>query len=233
MKRILGATLLALASAGLLADEASVKKAMESKLGARIDSVTRAEFLGLYEVFVDGEIYYTDDAVSAIIVRGKMIDAKTMRNVTDERLTRLTAIRFADLPLKQAIKQVRGNGERVLVSFEDPNCGYCKRLARELQKLNNVTHYIFLYPILSEDSLRKSKQIWCAQDRSRAWNEWMVDGKAPPSKDDCDTTAVTRNQEYGRKLGINGTPTLFFANGERVPGAMPLASIEKKLNEAK
>jgi thiol:disulfide interchange protein DsbC len=165
------------------------------------------------------------------MVGAQLIDAKTMKNVTDERMKKLTAIRFGDLPLERAIKQVRGDGKRVLATFEDPNCGYCKRLAKDIAKLENVTVYTFLYPILSEDSVRKSKQIWCSADRARAWNDWIIDGKAPAAKDDCDTAAIARNQEFGRKLNITGTPTMFFADGERVPGAMPLARIEQKLGQ--
>jgi len=219
--------------ATVVADEAEIKKAMEARLGTKVESVVKAGYLGLYEVYADGTIFYTDEKSSAIIVGGNLIDAKTMKNVTDERMKKLTAIKFGDLPLERAIKQVRGDGKRVLASFEDPNCGYCKRLAKDMQKLDNVTVYTFLYPILSEDSLRKSKQIWCAADRAKAWNDWMVDGKAPPAKEDCDTSAVTKNQEFGRKLNISGTPTLFFGDGERVPGAVPLARIEQKLNQLK
>jgi len=216
-----------------VADEADIKKAMEARLGTKVESVAKSGYLGLYEVYADGAIFYTDDKVSAIVVGGQMIDAKSMKNVTDERMKKLTAIRFSDLPLDRAIKQVRGDGKRVLATFEDPNCGYCKRLAKELQKLDNVTVYVFLYPILSEDSVRKSKQIWCSADRSRAWNDWMIDGKTPSGREDCDTSAVTKNQEFGRKLNISGTPTIFFADGERVPGAVPLARIEQKLNQVK
>ncbi|AXS80844.1 DsbC family protein [Dechloromonas sp. HYN0024] len=214
------------------ADEAEVRKMMESKLGAKVESVTKSGFMGLYEVFADGNIVYTDEKGTAIIV-GPLIDGKTMKNVTEERMKKLSAIKFSDLPLDRAIKQVRGDGKRTLATFEDPNCGYCKRLAKELLKLDNVTVYTFLLPILSEDSVRKSKQIWCSADRAKAWNDWMVDGKAPAGREDCDTTAVTKNQEFGRKLNITGTPTMFFADGERVPGAIPLARIEQKLSQAK
>lgn len=225
---------LSLLGAGLaLADEADIKKAMEAKLGTRVESVTRSGYLGLYEVYADGNMFYTDERTSAILVGAQLFDGKTMKNVTEERIRKLTAIRFSDLPLDRAIKSVRGDGKRVLATFEDPNCGYCKRLAKELQKLDNVTIYTFLYPILSEDSVKKSKQIWCSADRVKAWNDWMVDAKAPAGRDDCDTSAVTQNQEFGRKLNISGTPTIFFANGERVPGAMPLNKIEQKLSQAK
>lgn len=233
LKLVLSLTLAMACASFAMADEADIRKVMEAKLGTKVDSVAKSGYLGLYEVYADGAIFYTDDKVSAIVVGGQLVDAKSMKNVTDERMRKLTAIRFGDLPLERAIKQVRGDGKRVLASFEDPNCGYCKRLAKELQKLDNVTVYTFLLPILSEDSVRKSRQIWCASDRSKAWNDWMIDGKTPTGREDCDTSAITKNQEFGRKLNISGTPTLFFGDGERIPGAVPLARIEQKLNQVK
>ncbi len=231
LKKILPLALALSVSSFAIADEADVRKGMEARLGTKVESVTKAGFLGLYEVYADGNIFYTDDKVTAIMVGAQLIDAKSMKNVTEERMRKLTAIKFNELPLDRAIKQVRGDGKRVLATFEDPNCGYCKRLARDLQKLENITIYTFLLPILSEDSVKKSKQIWCSADRAKAWNDWMIDGKAPSGREDCDTAAITRNQEFGRKLNITGTPTMFFGNGERVPGAMPLQRIEQKLAE--
>jgi thiol:disulfide interchange protein DsbC len=233
LKRLLPLALVPLFIATANADEAEIKKAMEAKLGVKVESVTKSGYLGLYEIYADGNILYTDEKMTAFIAGGQLIEGKTMKNVTEERMRKLTAIKFAELPLDRAIKQVRGDGKRVLATFEDPNCGYCKRLAKDLQKLDNVTIYTFLLPILSEDSLKKSKQIWCAADRAKAWNDWMIEGRAPAGKDDCDTSAVTKNQEFGRRLGINGTPTIFFADGERVPGAVPLPKIEQKLSQLK
>ncbi len=154
-------------------------------------------------------------------------------NITAERMQKLGSIKFSDLPLALAVKQVRGDGKRVFATFEDPNCGYCKRLAKETAKLDNVTIYTFLYPILSPDSLEKSNQIWCSADRAKAWNEWMLDGDAPGGKGDCDTTAVKKSIEVGRKLAITGTPTIFFADGERITGVVPQAKIEQKLSESR
>jgi thiol:disulfide interchange protein DsbC len=233
LKKLLPLAFASLFVATANADEADIKKAMEAKLGAKVESVAKSGYLGLYEVYSEGNILYTDEKMTAFIAGGQLIDGKTMKNVTEERMRKLTAIKFSELPLDRAIKQVRGDGKRVLATFEDPNCGYCKRLAKDLLKLDNVTIYTFLYPILSEDSIRKSKQIWCSADRAKAWNDWMVEGRAPAGKDDCDTAAITKNQEYGRRLGISGTPTMFFADGERVPGAMPLAKIEQKLGQLK
>lgn len=231
-KKLLTLALAASFALPVLAQEASVKKAVESKLGVSVTSVSKSGYLGLYEVYFDGQIIYTDEKVSAIVA-GNLIDTKTMTSVTEERMKKLNAIKFSDLPLNQAIKQVKGNGKRVVATFEDPNCGYCKRLAKDLSKLDNITIYTFLYPILSEDSIKKSRQIWCAADKAKAWNDWMVDGKAPTGKDDCDTTAIINNQEFGQKLRITGTPTIFFADGDRVPGALPIAKIEQKLNSIK
>ncbi|MGB5208566.1 MAG: DsbC family protein, partial [Azonexus sp.] len=169
LKKLLPLALASLFIATASADEAEIKKAMEAKLGAKVESVNKSGYLGLYEIYVDGNILYTDEKMTAFIAGGQLIEGKTMKNVTEERMRKLTAIKFADLPLDRAIKQVRGDGKRVLATFEDPNCGYCKRLAKDLQKLDNVTIYTFLLPILSEDSLKKSKQIWCAADRSKAW----------------------------------------------------------------
>ena len=233
LKRILPLALASLWVAAANADEAELKKAMEAKLGAKVESVTKSGYLGLYEIYADGNILYTDEKMTAFIAGGQLIEGKTMKNVTEERMRKLTAIKFSELPLERAIKQVRGDGKRVLATFEDPNCGYCKRLAKDLLKLDNVTIYTFLYPILSEDSIRKSKQIWCSADRARAWNDWMVEGRAPAGKEDCDTSAVVKNQEFGRRLNISGTPTIFFADGERVPGAVPLPKIEQKLSQLK
>lgn len=230
LRKLLPLALLLAGGLEAVADEAEIRKAVESRLGAKVESVTKSGYLGLYEVFADGNIVYTDEKATAFVF-GPMVDGKSMKNVTEERMRKLTAIKFGELPFDRAIKQVRGDGRRVIATFEDPNCGYCKRLAKDLQKLDNVTVYTFLYPILSEDSVRKSKQIWCSADRARAWNDWMVDGKAPSGREDCDTAAITRNQEYGRRLNISGTPTIFFADGERVPGAMPLAKIEQRLGK--
>ena len=233
LKRILPLALAALWATEANADEADIKKAMEAKLGAKVESVSKSGYLGLYEIYADGNILYTDEKMTAFIAGGQLIEGKTMKNVTEERMRKLTAIKFSELPLERAIKQVRGDGKRVLATFEDPNCGYCKRLAKDLLKLDNVTIYTFLYPILSEDSIRKSKQIWCSADRAKAWNDWMVEGRAPAGKEDCDTSAVVKNQEFGRRLNISGTPTMFFGDGERVPGAMPLPKIEQKLSQLK
>ena len=227
------AVLAACLSLGVMADEADIRKGMEAKLGTKVDSVTKSGYMGLYEVYADGNVLYTDEKMTAIMVGAQLIDAKTMKNVTEERMKKLSAIKFSELPLERAIKQVKGDGRRVLATFEDPNCGYCKRLAKDLQKLDNVTVYTFLYPILSEDSVRKSRQIWCASDRAKAWSDWMVEGRALNGKEDCDVSAIARNQELGRRLNITGTPTIFFVDGERVPGAMPLARIEQKLNQAR
>lgn len=210
-----------------------VKSELRKKFpDAQIETVRKSGYGGLVEVTGGGEVFYTDEKTTFLLL-GSLIDTKTRENVTEARVRKLSAVKFETLPLDSAIKIVRGNGSRRIAIFEDPNCGYCKRLAKETAKLDNVTIYTFLYPILSPDSLEKSNQIWCSADRAKAWNEWMLDGDAPGGKGDCDTTAVKKSIEVGRKLAITGTPTIFFADGERITGVVPQAKIEQKLSESR
>jgi thiol:disulfide interchange protein DsbC len=175
------------------------------------------------------EIYYTD-AKGDFLIDGQIIETKTRRNLTEERMAKLTAIPFDSLPIKDAFTLVRGNGQRKMAVFEDPNCGYCKRFERDLQKVDNVTVYLFLYPVLGPDSLKKSHDIWCAKDRAVAWQDWMLrDQPAGAANATCDTAAIGRNVELGRKYKITGTPTLLFVNGARVPGAVDNARVEQAL----
>ena len=221
-----------LATTGLAqADEAAVRKNIENFINNPspiVESVAKVPYGNLYEVVLkSGELIYTDENAS-FILDGSLIDTKTRSNVTQARLQQLSAIDFSTLPLDDAIKQVRGNGKRVIATFEDPNCGYCKKLARELNGMKDVTIYTFLMPILSPDSTEKSKNIWCAKDRAKAWNDWLLEAKTPASAS-CDTTAIERNNALGRKLRINGTPTIFLADGSRIGGYAPVAELEKQL----
>ena len=227
---------LSLLSLGLsaVAQEATIRKNLAERIPQlqAIDEVSKSPMAGLYEVRVNGtEIYYTD-AEANFLVQGSLIDTKQRRNLTEERVDKLTAINFEALPFKDAFTIVRGNGKRRLAVFQDPNCGYCKRFERDLQKLNHVTIHMFLYPILSADSNEKSKHIWCAKDRVKAWQDWMVRDQTPAAAN-CDTSAIARNIDIGRKFKITGTPTLVFVDGSRVPGAISVAEVEKHLSEGK
>lgn len=218
------------------AQEANIRKNLAERLPTlpKIDEITKSPMSGIFEVRFGGtEIFYTD-AEGNFLIQGHMIDTKSRRNLTEERVEKLTAIAFDDLPLKDAFTMVRGNGKRKVAVFEDPNCGYCKRFERDLQSINNVTVYLFLYPILGQSSTERSKNIWCAKDKSKAWQDWMVrDTDAPAAAASCDISALNRNVELGKKHKVTGTPTLIFADGNRVPGAIPAAQVEKFLAEVK
>ena len=221
-------------ASGASAQEATLRKNLTERLPQlqKIEEVSKTPMPGLFEVRVNGtDIFYTD-AEANYLIQGSLIDTKQRRNLTEERVDKLTAISFDALPFKDAFTIVRGNGKRKLAVFEDPNCGYCKRFERDLQKVDNVTIYMFLYPILSADSSEKSKHIWCAKDRAKAWQDWMVRDK-PAAVASCDSAAIDRNVEIGHKHKINGTPTLIFSNGTRVPGAIASAEVEKYLADSK
>lgn len=214
--------------------ENTIRKNLTERLPQlpRIDEVIKTPMNGLYEVRLDEtEIYYTDSEGNYLI-QGNLIDTKTRKNLTEERTDKLLSIAFDSLPLKDSFTIVRGNGKRKIAVFEDPNCGYCKRFERDLQKIDNITVYLFLYPILSADSSDKAKNIWCAKDKSKIWQDWMVKGQIPSTLQ-CESSALQRNLEYGKKHKINGTPTILLADGTRVPGAIEAKELEKLLLDIK
>lgn len=215
------------------ASEASVKQAMQKKYpNVEVKNVARTPIAGIYEVFAGGEVLYVDENVNYLIAQGRLIDVARSTDLTNERLRILTAIKFEQLPLDLAFTMVRGNGRRKMAYFSDPNCPYCKRLDQELVKLTDVTVYLFLYPILSQDSFDKSRAVWCSKDRAKTWNDMMLNGKAPSSPGNCDTP-IEKILAFGKQQGISGTPTLFFANGQRVTGAVPSDQLAKLLDGAR
>jgi thiol:disulfide interchange protein DsbC len=211
--------------------EANIKKALEPHLGgAKIESVKETPYGGLYEVRVAGDILYTDKKGEFLVI-GQVYDVKSSRNLTRERIDDINKIKFSDLPLEMALKQVKGNGKRVIAVFEDPNCGYCKRLRQTtLNEIDNVTIYTFMYNILSQDSFTKSKNIWCAPNRNKAWDDWMINGKVPPAAPAACESPNDKVLALGQKLRITGTPAIFFSDGTRIPGAIDLKSLEDKLD---
>ena len=218
-----------------LADEAEIRKNLSQRMPEfpKIDEVSKTPVPGLWEVRVGNEVLYTD-ADGSHLFEGELIDTKNKANLTRQRIAKLTAIKFDELPLKDALVIKQGNGSRKLAVFADPNCGYCKRLERELVALKDVTIYNFIYPVLGPDSDQKSRAIWCSKDAMKTWRDWMLDGVAPPrAMGQCNDAAITRTIEYGKKYRINGTPAIIFENGERVPGALSGADLAKRLDEAK
>lgn len=213
----------------------AIKKLIEPRLGTnvKVDSVTETPYSGLYEIRIGNDILYTDKTATYLI-NGHVFNLTTGADLTRERIDDISKIKFSDLPLDKALKSVKGDGSRVIAVFEDPNCGYCKRLRQTtLKDTDNVTIYTFMYNILSDDSFTKSKNVWCAPDRQKAWDDWMLNGKVPA------TTAAsceTPNDEVlalGRKLGVQGTPAIFFADGSRVPGAIDAKTLEDKFSKIK
>ena len=234
LKKLVAGFSVALCAFTALADDAAIRKNLKERLPNLpvIEEISKTPMDGLFEIRVNGtEIFYTDDEGN-FLIQGSIYDTKARSNLTEIRTNKLSAIDFDKLPLKDAFTIVRGNGKRKIAVFEDPNCGYCKRYEREMQKVDNATFYMFLYPILGPDSITKSNHLWCAKDKAKAWQDYMVrDQAVVPAT--CDTAAVARNVEFGKKYKITGTPTMFFVDGTRVPGAIDAAQVEKMLAAAK
>jgi thiol:disulfide interchange protein DsbC len=221
-----------LASAPSFAQEAQIRKALSERVPAlgKIDEVRASEVPGLYEVrYAGSELVYTD-AKGDFLLQGPLFETKTMNNLTEARQDKLTAVDFAALPFKDAVQIKQGDGSRKLAIFVDPNCGYCKRFERDLAVLKNVTIYAFIMPILGPDSSVKARDIWCSKDNGKVWRSWMIGGALPPkAMGACDTAALERNIEFGRKYRIQGTPAVFFEDGTRKAGAIPGEMVEKLL----
>lgn len=221
-----------LAGGSAYGSEAGVKQAFQGKFPtAAVESVTRTPFAGIYEVVFDGQIAYTDDNLNFVFF-GNLYDMRggAERNLTHERGAQLTAQTLRK-STELAIKRVRGNGKRVIYTFEDPNCGFCKELQKELVKVTDVTIYTFLWPILSQDSVDKSRAVWCAKDRGKAWDELMSHGTAPQNEGKCNTP-IEKNMQLAQRFGVRGTPAIFFADGRMNPGVLPADKLEQAMNSA-
>jgi thiol:disulfide interchange protein DsbC len=213
--------------------DATIRQVVEQWLQGRykVDEVKPTPLRNMYEVRIGTDLIYVDARGEYAFVEGQMIDLKSNKNLTQARIDEMNRIDFAkDLPLDLAIKQVNGTGKRVLVVFEDPNCTYCKKLRNDLVKMKDLTLYTFAYPILSPDSEVKARKAWCAKDQGAAWDAMMVQGKVPENEGSCENP-ISRIQALGRKLNVTGTPTMFFTNGKRVPGAIGIQELEKLLIE--
>ena len=218
-----------------LADEATIRRVLDSKLaGAKIEGVQPAPVPGLYEVryrAAEGVgIIYTD-ANASYIFHGKIYETRSDRDLTSERLRKLNAIKFESLPLAQAVKVQRGNGKRVMAMFSDPYCPYCKQFEKTLQQVDDITIYVFMYPIIHPELADHSKAVWCSSDRSKAWLDLALSGKPSTVSAGCDTP-LEKNRELGRTLGINSTPTMILPNGERVSGVVQARDLREMLDDA-
>jgi len=223
---------IALSAFAASAGEPEIRKALDSIFNTPgvVSEINKLPYGDFYEVVLkNGQVLYSP-ASGKFFFEGSLIDVEKKEDVTARRENQRAKINFADLPLNQAIKQVRGNGKRVLVTFEDTNCGYCKKLAKDLKDLKDATIYTFMIAILSPDSEVKAKNIWCSADRAKAWNDWMVEGKEPPAAQ-CDDP-IAKNLELANKYRIHGTPAIYLSDGNRAGGGyMPLAKIEEALNQ--
>jgi thiol:disulfide interchange protein DsbC len=234
LRLALTAFLLALAVAAQ-ADEAQIRRVVEGKLGgAKIEGIQPGP-LGLYEVrFRSAQgmrVLYTDASATHIFI-GKIYDTTSDRDVTEDRLRKLNAVKFDALPLDQAVKIQRGTGKRVLAMFSDPHCPYCRQFEQTLQKMDDITIYVFMFPVIRPELADHSKAVWCSPDRSKAWLELALNGKAPAASPAC-ANPVEKNLDLGHKLGVNATPTLIFPNGERISGGMQMADLTEQLEKSK
>jgi thiol:disulfide interchange protein DsbC len=220
----------AAAKSAATADTAALMKTLQQKYPqiGKIDQVNKAPFLGLYEIVTPDQLLYTD-AKGQYLIIGNIIELKSMHNLSEERSRKLFAVDFNTLPLDLALKKVKGNGKRKMAFFTDPNCSFCKRLEGELAKVDNVTMYMFLYPVFPGSDV-KVHNVSCSKDPLKAWEDMMQNGVQPSAAAATCTASADKVLALGEKLKVSGTPTIIFADGTLIPGFLPSSELEKALN---
>jgi thiol:disulfide interchange protein DsbC len=239
MNHLLSAMLIAFLSASALsstaqASDKEIRKSIETNFpGTKINSITQSPLSGLFEVVTEspqGPLVIYSDSKGDYVMLGELLSVASKRNLTREKMDKLTEVKWDKLPLNNAIKVVKGNGARKLAVFTDPDCPYCKKAEVEINKLDNVTVYNFAYPLaMHPDAGRKAKLVWCSKDRAKAWQDLMLKNILPTGKSDCDNP-IDENLALGSKLRIDGTPALIFPNGKRIPGYVDANKLEAMLN---
>ncbi len=230
MKKFLVLFLLAMLPPVAYAGEAEIRQSLQTRLPdiGKVDHVVKTPYAGLYEVVIGDQLLYTDEQ-GQYLFEGRVIDIKSRRDITEDRRQQLFAIEFDKLPFELALKKVKGSGKRQMAYFSDPNCGYCKRLEAELSKVDDVTLYLFLHPIF-QGSGEIVRNVYCAKDPFKAWDELMLKRNAPASAS-CEMPS-DKLAALARKMRVTGTPNLIFGNGVQVPGYLPADELEKRLNES-
>ena len=210
--------------------ETTIQQRFREYLGVDVkkETIVKTPYSGLYEVQIGNNLVYTDKQAQYLFV-GRIMDLQTKKDYTDEKLRRITIVNFSELAKDVAIQIVKGNGKGKIAVFSDPNCRYCKQLEYNLRNVDDVTIYLYPYNILSEKSVEISRNVWCSGNPAQAWKNWMINDKMPEkAKNDC-TFPDKKIRELGQKLNIKGTPTIFFTDGTRVPGAADADEINRKL----
>jgi thiol:disulfide interchange protein DsbC len=224
-----------LLSSVALADEAALRRMLEPKLGVQIEGIQAGPVPGLYEVRYRSpqgvQLIYVD-ATGNYVIQGKIYDLRNERDLTEERLRKLNAVKFESLPLDLAVKVQRGNGKRVLAMFSDPYCPACRQFERSLAQIDNITIYVFMYPVIRPENTEHSRMVWCAPDRAKAWLELAAapKPKLPDAAAGCGDP-VDKVLKLGRSLGVNSTPTLILANGERLSGGLGASDLRELLDQ--
>jgi len=215
-------------SPGAFPDEQAIRQVFKSKLpNTQVTSVEKLRYADLYEVTVLGDkghaVFYTD-ALGQIMLVGNLIETRTDRNLTEERMRKLSAIDWNSLPFQWAVTTRRGNGRRQIAIFSDPNCPYCQKFEKDLAAVDNITVHIFMWPVVKEESVRLTKSVWCSKDRAKAWNDLMLKRVEPTAPTDCENP-IDKLIPLGQRLGANSTPTWFPPSGEKYLGALPMSTV--------
>ena len=99
------------------AQESAIRKTLAERIPQleKIDEVQSTPMPGLYEVRIGTDVFYTD-AKGNYLIQGELIDTKARRNLTEDRIAKLSAVDFSALPLADAFTAIDDNdGARTLI----------------------------------------------------------------------------------------------------------------------
>lgn len=194
------------------------KKLKSNFPGMKFSAVENSPIEGLYEVQAGNNIlyYYPKDD---LLVFGEIWNREG-KSLTGLKKEAAAAKLIKDLPLDLAVKV--GNGKNIVIEFTDPDCPFCRKANNFLKDRKDITRYIFFTPLaMHSEAPNKVKYILAAKDKVKAHDEVFsgkLDAGAAEAKDEKSAKLLSEHQEWGAKLGVNGTPA-FWINGSPVVGA--------------
>lgn len=209
---------------------AGIERNTKGKIVVR--SISSTPINGVYAIETPTEVFYVDGTGRYGFAGAALIDMQNQIDLTASHLEKVQRIKFEDLPLTQAIKEVRGSGARKLAVFEDPNCPICKVFTKFVDQLDDVTVYKFMFPVIGPESIPLARIAWCSPDRGTAWRAIMAGQRPMGARQDCDTTGLVEILKTGERYSIQNTPTVILANGKRLVGATPPEVFMTELNAA-
>jgi thiol:disulfide interchange protein DsbC len=186
---------------------------------------------GLYEVEVGTDILYLT-ADGRYLIQGDMLDLTGRRNITEQKRSRARVKKLSEVPLADMIEFAPVSPKHVVYVFTDTQCGYCRRLHREMAEINRrgIAVRYLAYPRagIGSPAFTQMESVWCAADRRQALTDAKLGKPVPPKT--C-PNPVAREYALGEEIGVRGTPAIYAIDGTLLSGYMPPDELQAALEQ--